>query len=205
MEKEVTDTTQDMIDAIDELVDWQMEQYPSRSGYDNNVNQLICPHCGEDAHTLPIRERMREIRGIWRKATAEGCDCSDCRGWRASLVAEVDAYRYNEDDSPILCSGAPLRDAIVRPGHTDSFARFTERMRTSSHVVYMGDWSGPDWTLLERPDFRSEVSVTSPEEMQDADFDDSPPELSRRERRRPKSRMPMWVTDFSRRGRGRRR
>lgn len=45
---------QDVIDAIDALVDAQLAQ--EASGYDHNINQPTCPHpgCGWEWHGLPI-------------------------------------------------------------------------------------------------------------------------------------------------------
>lgn len=73
------------LDAIDALVDEQLDRYGSRSGYDHNVNQPQCPHCGETWHGLPITQRMAAMR----------------------LSQRVDPdYDYRLDDSPVLCPGS---------------------------------------------------------------------------------------------------
>lgn len=75
----------DIVDDIDALVDEQMAGYGDRSGYDHNVNQDRCWHCGEDWHGLAITEEMRRMRR-----------------W-----GEMDAgYRYAEDESPVWCPGS---------------------------------------------------------------------------------------------------
>ncbi|MER5836675.1 hypothetical protein ACIQYW_18970 [Rhodococcus erythropolis] len=75
----------DIIDEIDALVDEQLSAYDSRSGYDHNVNQERCWHCGREWHGLKITERMQTMRSF----------------------GEVDAgYRYADDNSEILCPGS---------------------------------------------------------------------------------------------------
>lgn len=73
----------DIIDRIGELVDDQLQQ--ERSGYDHNVNQEKCWHCGREWHGLPITERIAEMYA--RRAYDE-------------------AYSLAEDDSPVLCEGS---------------------------------------------------------------------------------------------------
>lgn len=88
-------------DEIDDLVDLQMRR--ERSGYDHNINQPKCVHCHDDAHSVPITERMQEMRGVFQRTIQYYED-----GPRASdeVIAQLDAYRYNEDDSEIVCPGS---------------------------------------------------------------------------------------------------
>lgn len=73
----------DIIDAIDALVDEQLEQ--ERSGYDHNINQTECPHCGREWHGLPITQAIERMRA----------------------VGEYDEdYDATQDNSPILCNGS---------------------------------------------------------------------------------------------------
>ena len=75
----------DIIDEIDALVDEQLSAYDSRSGYDHNVNQERCWHCGREWHGLKITERMQTMRSF----------------------GEVDpGYRYTDDNSEMLCPGS---------------------------------------------------------------------------------------------------
>lgn len=86
----------DIVDAIDELVDWQMSNYENRSGYDRNVNQVDCPHpwCYEPWHGLAITTRMREMR------------------WGGHMDP---AYRYADDDSDVLCPGSEFDGEFTPP------------------------------------------------------------------------------------------
>ena len=88
-------------DEIDELVDLQLQQ--PMSGYDHNINQPTCIHCGDDAHSVPITARMREMRRLFQRTVQYYED-----GPRASdeLIAQLDAYRYDQDDSEIVCPGS---------------------------------------------------------------------------------------------------
>ncbi|WP_058037058.1 hypothetical protein [Rhodococcus sp. KB6] len=75
----------DIIDEIDALVDEQLSGYHDRSGYDYNVNQQKCWHCGREWHGLQITTRMEGMRRVrWYDEN----------------------YRYAEDDSQILCPGS---------------------------------------------------------------------------------------------------
>ena len=72
----------DIIDEIDALVDWQLDQ--EASGYDHNVNQARC-RCGRDWHGLPITKRIDGMRSY----------------------GEFDpGYTFAEDDSPVMCVGS---------------------------------------------------------------------------------------------------
>ncbi|GAA3175879.1 hypothetical protein [Rhodococcus baikonurensis] len=75
----------DIIDEIDALVDEQLSGYHDRSGYDYNVNQQTCWHCGREWHGLQITTRMEGMRRVhWYDEN----------------------YRFAEDDSQILCPGS---------------------------------------------------------------------------------------------------
>lgn len=75
----------DIIDEIDALVDEQLSGFHDRSGYDYNVNQQNCWHCGREWHGLQITTRMEGMRRVrWYDEN----------------------YRFAEDDSQILCPGS---------------------------------------------------------------------------------------------------
>lgn len=80
----------DIIDRIDELVDGQLQQ--EASGYDHNINQDKCPHCGRAWHGLPLTRHVAQMY---------------------SLGFFEPEYIAAEDDSPIVCDGSdfigPLR------------------------------------------------------------------------------------------------
>ncbi|SHU54488.1 hypothetical protein [Mycobacteroides abscessus] len=83
----------DIIDAIDALVDEQLEQ--ERSGYDHNINQVNCPHCGRDWHGLPITQAIERMR---------------------ALGQYDEKYDATQDDSPILCPGSEFIGPIPLSG-----------------------------------------------------------------------------------------
>ncbi|NKU91702.1 hypothetical protein [Prescottella equi] len=91
----------DVIDDIDALVDEQMAGYRDRSGYDHNVNQDRCWHCGEDWHGLAITARMEEMR---RRYRYRGMFSFGERDYAESALDPE--YRYAEDDSEVLCPGS---------------------------------------------------------------------------------------------------
>ncbi len=82
----------DIIDRISELVDEQLQQEPS--GYDHNINQGKCWHCGREWHGLPITQR---IAGMYARRTYD------------------EGYSLAEDDSPVLCHGSDFIGPMPRP------------------------------------------------------------------------------------------
>lgn len=113
-------------DEIDELVDLQLRQ--PMSGYDHNINQPTCIHCGGDAHSVPITQRMQQMRQLFARTVQYYED-----GLRASdeLIAQLDAYRYNEDDSEIVCPGSEFIGAPKPPRwKLEERRRAVERERT---------------------------------------------------------------------------
>lgn len=85
----------DIIDEIDALVDEQLSAYDSRSGYDHNVNQERCWHCGREWHGLKITARMESM---------------------AAQVAYDEDYRYADDVSEVICPGSGFIGP-TRPPH----------------------------------------------------------------------------------------
>lgn len=73
----------DIVDRIDELVDEQLQQ--ERSGYDHNINQDKCWHCGRPWHGLPITERIAAM---------------------AARRTYYENYRLADDDTKVLCRGS---------------------------------------------------------------------------------------------------
>jgi hypothetical protein len=96
-------TDRDIVDEIDALVDAQLQQ--TRSGYDHNINQDDCPHpwCAEKWHGLAITKRMQQMRSRWSRAVHY---YEDEQRVPEEVAAELDAYRYDEDDSEIICPGS---------------------------------------------------------------------------------------------------
>jgi len=85
--------TIDIIDRIDALVDNQLQQ--ERSGYDHNLNQQRCPHCGRDFHGLAITERLEQLR-------RQRCGDDEC----VECVTALAEYRYADDETRVLCPGS---------------------------------------------------------------------------------------------------
>ncbi|QDM56078.1 hypothetical protein SEA_SLEEPYHEAD_63 [Rhodococcus phage Sleepyhead] len=117
-----------IIDEIDALVDEQLSGYSERSGYDYNVNQQKCWHCGEDWHGLKITARMREMRD----AFLYGCGCDLCQA-NGGVASD---YRYSSDDSEVLCPGSDF----IGPWATK---RQIERMRSVELGYLDGGWIQP--------------------------------------------------------------
>lgn len=83
----------DIIDAIDALVDEQLEQ--ERSGYDHNINQAQCPHCGREWHGLPITRDIERMRATGRYD---------------------ENYEAAQDNSSVLCHGSEFIGPITLDG-----------------------------------------------------------------------------------------
>ncbi|TDP29871.1 hypothetical protein [Nocardia ignorata] len=120
----------DIVDAIDELVDWQLGK--ESSGYDHNINQVTCPQpwCDADWHGLAITTRMRAMR-------------------RAGYV-DPD-YRYADDDSEVLCPGSDFEGEFTPPvdlraGIDTGWGTFADTMRRVAawHSEILGTWPLPD-------------------------------------------------------------
>ncbi|MEV4127060.1 hypothetical protein [Nocardia sp. NPDC049707] len=85
-----------------------------RSGYDHSINQDDCPHswCHEKWHGLAITRRMREMRSKWHSSVHY---YEDERRVSDDVVAELDAYRYDEDDSEVICPGSSFVGEFTPP------------------------------------------------------------------------------------------
>lgn len=119
-------------DEIDDLVDIQMRQ--QRTGHDYSINQPNCIHCGGEAHSVPITERMREMRALFR-STVE-YDEEDVPRVSDEVVAQLDAYRYNEDDSAIVCPGSEFVGPPRRPrSGTGWAAGMLENLREAHQLI----------------------------------------------------------------------
>ncbi|WP_063047907.1 hypothetical protein [Nocardia pseudovaccinii] len=81
-----------VVDEIDTLVDEQLATAP-----DSGVRE-VCPHCGDEWHSLPIRKTLLMIRQLY-------CGCEDCE-------RILDAYDYASDTSPIICPGSTFHGPV---------------------------------------------------------------------------------------------
>jgi len=85
----------DIVAAIDELVDESLKRGPVD---DYRVNRYHrCPHCDDDWHGLPVTARMVQMR---------------CSG----VLDET--YRYEDDDSKVICHGSTFIGPMPPPGQT---------------------------------------------------------------------------------------
>jgi hypothetical protein len=79
----------DDIDALNALIEQQLADGEPETGFDyGDPDYPKCPnpYCHESWHGLAITARMREMRELW---------------------GEVDPdYRYDQDDSPVICPGS---------------------------------------------------------------------------------------------------
>lgn len=135
----------DIVDEIDELVDWQMSNYRNRSGYDHNVNQDRCPHpwCHREWHGIAITRRIEGMRAVRRY--------------------DPD-YRYNDDDSEVLCPGSTFTGEFTPPAPRraehgaadDTIALIMERLAVIASLpnpFLPNPWPIPDDPFGPRPGF----------------------------------------------------
>lgn len=122
----------DIVDAIDALVDDQLERYDTRSGYDYNVGVDKCWHCGEDWHGLPITTHMRTMR---RNGYLEP------------------GYRYDEDTTRVLCPGSNVHTAgrppVVRAMKSDGVTLHARPLGGAIPVAYLAGFEPIGY--LDRP------------------------------------------------------
>lgn len=130
----------DIVDEIDELVDAQMAGGEPETGYDfDDPTFPECPHswCSESWHGLAITQRMREMR------------------WRGRI--DVD-YRYNEDDSTVLCPGSDFTGEFTPPE--------PERPIYTEWDISVGSWQLPpnpfDGASWDIPEFQFPRAIPSP-------------------------------------------
>ncbi|MBM4711076.1 hypothetical protein GS928_25085 [Rhodococcus hoagii] len=153
----------DIIDDIDALVDEQMAGYRDRSGYDHNVNQDRCWHCGEDWHGLAITARMEEMR---RRYRYRGMFSFGERDYAESAL-DPD-YRYAEDDSEVLCPGSDF----IGPWATRHQLEWirTHRFRTDPPNPWMRLSDGPPMNIGR--DFTVGGVIPPEEQFPPASFDE---------------------------------
>lgn len=104
----------DIVNRIDELVDASLARPMSeRSGYDNNVNQDTCWHCGRSWHGLAITARMEEMRREY--AVAQHSTDGESSYATSAIMGD---YRYDTDESEIICPGSEFIGPIPTRGRT---------------------------------------------------------------------------------------
>lgn len=133
----------DIIDRIDELVDDQLANYDSRSGYDHNINQDKCGHCGGDWHGLAITQKIMAMR-VTRSYNED--------------------YGYAADDSPIICPGSDFIGPLSKRAETAPW--ISELIdATNEYVAEVAGFLGIPamvWPMGETASTSATVSFTPP-------------------------------------------
>lgn len=126
-----------IIDRIDELVEQQLQQ--EASGYDHNINQEKCWHCGRDWHGLPVTQRIADM---YSRRTFD------------------EDYRLADDDSPVLCEGSDLIGPIRADGVKTSYGIGSITIGTDlsytsglTGIVLSAPWVVPFPNLDEPPEW----------------------------------------------------
>ncbi|WP_287004634.1 MULTISPECIES: hypothetical protein [Gordonia] len=106
----------DIIDDIDALIDEQLAA--GESGHEQRARTADrrCWHCGRDWHGLAITKRLEEMRAEYRRRAAEAYERGEEAEYATSAI--LDGYRYDQDDSDILCPGSDFigpMPATMRP------------------------------------------------------------------------------------------
>ncbi|MFC4373283.1 hypothetical protein ACFO5K_04140 [Nocardia halotolerans] len=130
----------DIVDAIDELVDWQMSNHANRSGYDYNVGQDKCPHswCSDDFHGLPITSRMREMRG-WGHMDPD--------------------YRYADDTTDVLCPGSEFVGEFTPPASPNTGYDNGDRLTGDVFAAYRAARRDVNAALLGIPNIDEQIDA----------------------------------------------
>lgn len=106
----------DIIDDIDALIDEQLAA--GETGQEQRVRTADrrCWHCGREWHGLAITKRLEQMRAEYRQRAAEAYDRGEEAEYATSAI--LDGYRYDQDDSDILCPGSDFigpMPATMRP------------------------------------------------------------------------------------------
>ncbi|ROZ88994.1 hypothetical protein [Gordonia sp. OPL2] len=104
----------DILDEIDALIDEQLAAGESGMAARAASSTRRCGHCGRDWHGMAITRRLEEMRAEYQ---ARAADAYYNRGEEAEHAesAILDGYRYDEDDSPVLCPGSEFIGPMPAP------------------------------------------------------------------------------------------
>lgn len=106
----------DIIDDIDALIDDQLAAGETGQEQRARAADRRCWHCGRDFHGLAITKRLEEMRAEYRQRAAEAYERGEEAEYATSAI--LDGYRYDQDDSDILCPGSDFigpMPATMRP------------------------------------------------------------------------------------------
>lgn len=133
-----TNREQDVLDAIDALVDEQMAGGEPIGGYDyGDPDYPSCPHCSRGWHGLAITQRIERMR------------------WTGEMDED---YRYAEDDSPVLCPGSEFIGPVATPDQLHWMRQDdeTKKLFPDGHIPTANELISATWHLgfhLESPYF----------------------------------------------------
>lgn len=109
-------STRDIIDDIDALIDEQLAAGETGQERRARTADRRCWHCGREWHGLAITKRLEEMRDEYRQRAAEAYERGEEAEYATSAI--LDGYRYDQDDSDILCPGSDFigpMPATMRP------------------------------------------------------------------------------------------
>ena len=97
-------STRDIIDDIDALIDDQLAAGEAGQQQRATTGDRPCWHCGRAWHGLAVTVRLEEMRREYRRRADAATDRGEEIEYATSAI--LDGYRYDEDDSEILCPGS---------------------------------------------------------------------------------------------------
>lgn len=141
----------DIIDDIDALIDEQLAAGETGQEQRARTADRRCWHCGRDFHGLAITKRLEEMRAEYRQRAAEAYERGEEAEYATSAI--LDGYRYDQDDSDILCPGSDFigpMPATMRPfrgnPHTGCTCALCQTMfgrnGSYSYTEQLGDFGG---------------------------------------------------------------
>ena len=97
-------STNDIIDDIDALIDEQLTAGETGQERRAATADHPCWHCGRAWHGLAITTRLEEMRREYQRRASEAYERGEEPEYATSAI--LDGYRYDQDDSYILCPGS---------------------------------------------------------------------------------------------------
>ncbi len=103
----------DILDEIDALIDEQLEAGESGAQQRAARADRRCPHCFRAWHGLAITQRLERMRIEYQDQALN----ARLRGEESEYAesAILDGYRYDEDDSRVICPGSDFIGPIQAP------------------------------------------------------------------------------------------
>ncbi|MDL9944194.1 hypothetical protein QSJ19_01075 [Gordonia sp. ABSL11-1] len=103
----------DILDEIDALIDEQLEAGESGAQQRAARADRRCPHCFRTWHGLAITQRLERMRIEYQDRALN----ARLRGEESEYAesAILDGYRYDEDDSRVICPGSDFIGPIQTP------------------------------------------------------------------------------------------